>query len=140
SSPVNALSNLPLKTQLSERDYRRCTALAQEEALAVLAAAGTALARLTVLPPTWIPRVLRLPDAIFTRLAGRMLAIDPQARSSMWEDLEAGRPTEVDYLNGEIVRLAARLGRAAPVNARLVALVREAERGPRRTWSGPELL
>jgi 2-dehydropantoate 2-reductase len=84
--------------------------------------------------------VLRLPDGLFTRLAGRMLAIDPQARSSMWEDLQAGRPTEVDHLNGEIARLAERLGRRAPVNARLVELVHDAERGGRRTWSGEALL
>lgn len=140
NNPVNALANLPLKEQLARRDYRRCTALAQAEALALLAVAGIAPARLTPLPPSWLPAVLRLPDFVFTRLAGRMLAIDPQARSSMWEDLEAGRTTEVDYLNGEIVRLAARLGRRAPVNARLVALVRDAEHGGRRAWPADVLL
>ncbi len=139
NNPINALSDLPLKMQLSDRDFRRCTAMAQREALGLLGAAGIAPARLTPLPPTWIPRVLGLPNAIFTRLAGRMLAIDPEARSSMWEDLQAGRTTEVDYLNGEIVRLAERSGRTAPVNARLVALVHEAERGPRHAWSGAAL-
>lgn len=140
NNPVNALSNRPLKEQLARRDYRRCTALAQAEALALLVAAGITPARLTPLPPTWIPAILRMPDFVFTRLAGRMLAIDPQARSSMWEDLEAGRTTEVDYLNGEIVRLAERLGRRAPVNARLVALVRAAETGGRREWPADALL
>jgi 2-dehydropantoate 2-reductase len=139
NNPINALSNLPLKDQLSQRAYRRCVALAQAEALAVLDAAGIVPARLTPLPPHWIPRLLTTPDFLFTRLASRMLAIDPQARSSMWEDLEAGRRTEVDYLNGEIVRLAEGLGRTAPVNARLVALVREAENGGRRDWTGDEL-
>jgi 2-dehydropantoate 2-reductase len=139
-NPVNALSNLPLKEQLSTRAYRRCTALAQEEALGLVDAAGIALAKLTVLPPSWIPSVLRLPDFLFTRLASRMLAIDPQARSSMWEDLEAGRRSEVDYLNGEIVALAERLGRPAPVNAKLVRLMHEAETGGRRTWTGEDLL
>jgi 2-dehydropantoate 2-reductase len=139
NNPINALSNLPLKAELSERSFRRCIALAQAEALALVAAAGITPARLTPLPPHWIPRLLVAPDFLFTRLANRMLAIDPQARSSMWEDLEAGRTTEVDYLNGEIVRLAARLGRTAPVNARLVALVRAAEHGGRRDWTGDEL-
>jgi len=58
----------------------------------------------------------------------------------MWEDLEAGRRTEVDWLNGEIVRLAEKTGRHAPVNARLVALIREAEAGGKRQWSGEDLL
>jgi 2-dehydropantoate 2-reductase len=90
--------------------------------------------------PRRLTKVLTLPDVLFRPLAGRMLAIDPLARSSMWEDLQAGRPTEVDELNGEVVRLAQRLGRTAPVNARLVELVHAAESGGRRRWSGPELL
>jgi 2-dehydropantoate 2-reductase len=69
-----------------------------------------------------------------------MLAIDPLARSSMWEDLEAGRVTEVDWINGEVVRLGREYGVVTPVNDRLVELIRNAERGGRRTWSGPELL
>ena len=91
-------------------------------------------------PPKLLPALLDVPDAVFRVLAGKMLAIDPLARSSMWEDLQAGRATEIDYLNGEVVRLAQSLGRDAPVNGRLVALVLEAERGGRRDWTGPELL
>ena len=45
----------------------------------------------------------------------------------MWQDLDARRPTEVDYLNGEIVRVAARAGMKAPLNARVVELIRAAE-------------
>lgn len=140
NNPINALCGLPLRTQLSQRSYRRCLALAQREALGLLAGAGQVPARLTALPPGWIPRVLELPDALFRRIAARMLAIDPLARSSMWEDLRAGRTTEVDWINGEIVRLARSQGLRAPVNARLAALVHAAEQGGRSDWSGPELL
>ena len=70
----------------------------------------------------------------------RMLAIDPHARSSMADDLARGRPSEVDDINGEIVALARRRGRDAPVNARLVALMREAEAGGRKQWDGAQLL
>lgn len=140
NNAVNALSDLPLKAQLSQRAYRRCVALAQTEALAMLALEGIEPARLTPVPPRWIPRLLSSPDWLFKRLANRMLAIDPLARSSMWEDLQAGRLTEVDWLNGEVVKLAARHGRDAPINQRLVDLVHRAEQGRRRAWSGPELL
>ncbi|PQA31199.1 2-dehydropantoate 2-reductase [Amnimonas aquatica] len=140
NNPVNALSGLPLKAELSQRDYRRCLALAQEEALTLMAAARIQPARLTPLPPHWIPRLMRVPDLLFRRLANRMLAIDPLARSSMWDDLEAGRATEIDWINGEVVRLGERLQLPAPVNARLVALVHAAEQGGRRDWRGDELL
>ena len=65
--------------------------------------------------------------------------IDANARSSMADDFAAGRPTEIDYLNGEVVRLAAALGRRAPVNETIVALVKQAEAGVERTWSAKEL-
>jgi 2-dehydropantoate 2-reductase len=141
NNAINALADLPLKAELAQRPYRRCLALAQEEALGLLKQAGIAPARLTPLPPRWVPALLRLPDALFSRLARRMLAIDPLARSSMADDLAAGRATEVDWINGEIVRLAERLGRRAPVNDRLCALVHEAERGAARSaWPGQALL
>ena len=140
NNSVNALSGLPLKEQLSMRDFRRCVSLAQQEALRLLEHAGIRPARLTPLPPRWIPKLLCLPDWLFSRLANRMLAIDPLARSSMWEDLEAGRRTEVDWLNGEIVRLARTQGREAPINARLLALVRAAETGGERHWADADLL
>ena len=47
----------------------------------------------------------------------------------MADDLAAGRKTEVDYINGELVALADRLKRDAPVNRRIVELVRAAEAG-----------
>ena len=140
NNAINALSDRPLAAELADRDFRRCLAAAQREALDILDATRVPLARLTPLPPRWIARLLTAPDVLFRRLAHRVVAIDPAARSSMWDDLEAGRPTEIDYIQGEIVQLAARAGRAAPVNAALVRLIREAERGGRRRFTGPELL
>ena len=84
--------------------------------------------------------MLSLPDGCSAIVASKMLAIDPLARSSMLDDLDAGRRTEVDWLNGEIVRLAGQLGRRAPVNARLVELVHAAEDGGKRGWTGADLL
>jgi 2-dehydropantoate 2-reductase len=139
NNAINALAGVPLKEELAQRAFRRCIALAQRELLGLLAAAGIEPARLK-LPPKLIPSLLSVPDAVFRVLAGRMLAIDPLARSSMWEDLQAGRATEIDWLNGEVVRLAQSLGRHAPVNGRLVALVLEAEKGGKRDWKGEELL
>ncbi len=139
NNAINALSGKPLAEELSQLPYRRCLAAAQKEALALIAAAGEPLARVTALPPSWIAKLLTAPDAVFKRLASRVIAIDPQARSSMYDDLEAKRTTEVDYINGEIVALANRLGRSAPVNERLVGLIKDAERGGKRDYTGPEL-
>jgi 2-dehydropantoate 2-reductase len=140
NNAINALSGLPLKAELSQRAYRQVLAAAQREAIALLQERRQALARLTPLPAHWIPPLLDVPDLLFRLLANRMLAIDPQARSSMQDDLAAGRKTEIDALQGEILRLARQQHREAPVNARLLALVHAAEQGGRRDWRGEELL
>lgn len=94
------------------------------ETLAVLARAGIAPAKMSPLPPAWVPALLRLPTPLFRIVAARMLRIDDQARSSMADDLARGRPTEVDAIHGEVQRLAVAHGLDAPLNARIAALVR----------------
>jgi len=131
NNPVNALSGLPLREQLMQRGYRRCLAALQAEALALLAAAGQPLARLTPLPASALPGLLRLPTPIFRLLARRMLQIDAQARSSMADDLALGRSSEIDELCGEVLRLAQDLGREAPLNARMQALMKAWPNDPR---------
>lgn len=141
NNAINALSNRPLKEELSQRAYRRCLAVAQTEALSLLTEAGIRPARLTPLPASWIPRLLAVPDWLFGQLGAKALTIDPLARSSMSDDLAAKRVTEIDWINGEVLHLAARLGRQAPINARLCQLVRAAEQSlVRPSWSGEALL
>jgi 2-dehydropantoate 2-reductase len=128
NNPVNALSGLPLRAQLLRRDLRLQTAALMSEALDLLAQARQPLARVTPVPPHWIPRLMRLPTPLFRLLASRMLRIDPRARSSMADDLALGRPTEVRALCGEVVRLARSLGRQAPLNAAMIERVEAAAR------------
>jgi 2-dehydropantoate 2-reductase len=83
NNALNALSGLPLATQLADRRWRRLLAAQIEEALAVLRASGIHPARIESVPPGLIPFILRLPDAVFRVAARRMLAID---RGQSWED------------------------------------------------------
>jgi 2-dehydropantoate 2-reductase len=138
NNAVNALSGLPLRAQLLQRDYRICMAALIDEALAALMAEGIEPAKLTPLPPRALPAALRLPTAVFRVLAFRMLRIDAHARSSMADDLAHGRPTEIDALCGEVVRLAQRHALSASVNERIAELVRAWPREA-RTFSGARL-
>jgi len=122
-----ALSGLPLAAQLADARWRRILAGQIDEALAAMKANGITPAKVTTVPPALLPTVLRLPDWLFLRLAKRMLAIDPMARSSMWEDLERRRNTEIDALQGVILGLARKAGTPATLTERIVALVRDAE-------------
>jgi 2-dehydropantoate 2-reductase len=115
------------------------TAVLIDEALGVLNAARVQPARVGRLPPRLLPKALRLPDVLFRRLAAGMLRVDPEARSSMWDDLEAGRVTEVDGLNGAVVELADRVGAGAPLNRAMRDLVHAVERGASRVWTADAL-
>ena len=140
NNPINALSGVPLKEELSQRKYRKCIGMAQLEALAILKAAGIRPARLTSVPPALMARLLGVSNFLFKGVAQSVLEIDPLARTSMLDDLELGRKSEIDYICGEVVRLGEQVGRTAPVNARLTELIKVAENGGRRHWSGAELL
>jgi len=124
NNSVNALSGLPLRAQLLDRNLRCCTAALIDETLSVLKLAGIQPAALSPLKPSRIPLVLRLPTPLFRLVARRMLRIDDQARSSMADDLARGRPTEIDAIQGEVLRLAASVGTTARLNARVAELVR----------------
>jgi 2-dehydropantoate 2-reductase len=126
NNAINALSGLPLRDQLSQKAWRELLAEQIVEALLVTKAAGIVPVT-SPLPPPLLPFVLRLPDGLFRILAGRMLRIDPQARSSMWEDLQLRRRTEIDYLQGTIIRLAAQHAQPVPLSRRIANLVKSAE-------------
>lgn len=127
NNALNALSGLTLFEQLGNRAWRRVLARCQAEALAVFRAAGIAPWSMGPLPASALPAILRLPTLIFRLLARASVTIDRTARSSMWEDLARGRPTEIGELQGKIVALAAEQGIATPVNAAVLQAVRDAE-------------
>jgi 2-dehydropantoate 2-reductase len=128
NNALNALCDLPLAQELADRRWRLLLSGQMREGMAVLRAAGIPLARIEGIHPRLVTFSLRLPDPVFGLAARRMLAVDPSARSSMWEDLKAQRPTEIDHLQGEIVSLADRHGVEAPLNRRVMQLIKAAEK------------
>ena len=139
NNAINALSGLTILEELKQRDYRRVFAAAIVETLGLLDLAGIQPAKIGLVGPRQLAHVIGSPDLIFKNLFLRVQKIDPKGRGSMADDFAAGRQTEVDYLNGEVVKLAERLDRRAPVNAAITALVKQAELGVQRLWSAKEL-
>ncbi len=127
NNALNALADLPLRQQLAHRRWRRLFADQMAEGLAAIKAEGIRPVSSTPIPVSCIPPLLRLPDAAFGLLLGRTMKIDPEARSSMWEDLQRGRRTEIDYLQGVITGIADRHGLPVPLSRRVVALIKRAE-------------
>lgn len=127
NNALSALSDMPLAAQLANRDWRRLFADQMAEGLAAMKAAGITPVSATPIPLSLTPTLLRLPDMIFKPILGRAMKIDPEARSSMWQDLKQGRRTEIDYLQGAVIALAEQNGVDVPLMRRVVGLIKQAE-------------
>ena len=127
NNALNALGDVPLRQQLAQRSWRRLFADQLAEGLEAVRAEGVRPVSSTPVPAGWTPHLLRLPDALFATLLGSTMKIDAEARSSMWEDLQRGRRTEIDYLQGVIIAIAERRGLQVPLSRRVVALIKSAE-------------
>ncbi len=107
---MSALSRRPYGDLVQQAGVNDVMRDVVAECLAVAAAAGV-----TIPGDTW---------AAVERIAQTM----PAQFSSTAQDLMAGKPTEIDHLNGFVVREGARVGVDAPVNRVLWALVRMSSR------------
>lgn len=73
-----------------------------------------------------------LPDEDMLLRARRVAELTASNKSSMLQDVERGRPTEIDAICGEIVARGVRHGIDTPVNLSLRALVKGIEESTRR--------
>jgi 2-dehydropantoate 2-reductase len=108
---LTAITNQPNGGLLESEDSRAIIADLVAEAVSVARARGIALTHDD-------------PLAVVYEVARKTGA----NRSSMLQDFDRGRASEIDVMNGAIVREAARVHVATPVNATITRLVREIER------------
>jgi len=127
NNAINAISDIPLKAQLENKALRKTLAEAMQEYINLCKRRQIQLSTPSPLPPKALPYILKLPNFLFVRLAKKLLMIDPLARSSMWEDIQAGRKTEIDYLNAWVAQECAKEGIPSPVNAAITQKIRKLE-------------
>jgi len=123
---LNTLTGGTLREGLLQRDYRRALAACVEEAMGIAEQNKVVVGQFNGRSPAALMKTLRLPDMAYRVIMQTVVKIDAKARSSMLDDLEAGRACEIDYLQGEIVRRAEKVGLSAPKNAVILAAVQAA--------------
>jgi len=131
TNAVNALSGEYIAPMLMQAPYRLVLAASITEAQAVYAASGVTPKAAHPRDATllrWFVALLRSPQFFFAATVGRKLKGRGAGHTSMAQDLMSHRvPTEIDFLNGEIVRLGRAHNVPTPVNERLIELVKQAE-------------
>jgi 2-dehydropantoate 2-reductase len=104
---VSALGRSRYGPMMAMPEVRQVMSEAVREIIALAKAKGVRVAI-----PDPVEAVLRFSESI------------PHAMSSTLQDVERGRPTEIDYLNGYVVRECDARGLPVPVNRTLYALVK----------------
>ncbi len=131
NNALPALTNLPLRDVTGDAFLREVAIRLMREGLRVADAEGVTLESLGGVSVNTIRMVTRLPlplaSRFFASRAGDLGNGWPILGSTL-QSLRRGRPTEIDYLNGEVARRARTLGVEAPLNARVVELVHDVER------------
>jgi 2-dehydropantoate 2-reductase len=110
---LSGITRLPYGALYAVPEVRAVALAAVAEAMTVATAAGIRL-EFTDPEQPWIRAAEGLP---------------PEFKASMLQSLEKNSPTEVDYINGAVVRWGERLGIATPVNRALVGCIKGIEKG-----------
>ena len=132
---VNMLNALPAITGLSvqavieDAPLRRILTESMQETVQVGVARNVTFGSLQSMSDRSLRVFARLPVALGQSLPLQMGARMGQVANlgSTLQSIQRAQLTEIDYLNGAVVREAVRAGRSAPVNALLTALVHEVE-------------
>jgi len=133
---INQVNALPAATGLSVQEV-----IADSGLRSVLVAGMQEATRIGKTRVTRFGTLQGLSDRrlrLFARVPRRLAATLPLALArrmgetpnpgSTLQSIRRGQPSEIDYLNGAVVRAASETGSTAPINAAIVELVREVER------------
>jgi 2-dehydropantoate 2-reductase len=108
---LSAVAGISYGPMLEVEGARDVVTRAVQEAASVARACGVAIA------DDIIEQILKIPAAM------------PNQKSSTAQDLARGKRSEIDFLNGYVVRKGAELGISTPTNHALQVMVKLAERG-----------
>ena len=107
---LSAVADISYGPMLEVEGAKDVVTRAVQEAIAVARANGVSL------PGDLLANILNIPTMM------------PQQKSSTAQDLARGKPSEIDFLNGHVVRKGAELGVPTPTNHALQVMVKLAER------------
>jgi len=137
---VTTLTNQTVKESILNNDTRAIIIATMKEGLSVLDKSGITYETLPDIDPKKTISRLEVLNSALLRRGSQILKLNENARNSMWQSISRGRPTEIDYLNGEIVNLAIENNLNAPINTKLVELIKKAEKDSFKNKYSPKEL
>jgi 2-dehydropantoate 2-reductase len=131
NNALPAITNFTMSQVYANTSLRNLAVGLMREGLRVIDRANIRLESLPEVSVGLTKLLNRMPSGI----AGRIAAAKVRRLTTVWplwgstlQSIQRGRPTEIDYLNGEIMELGKRYGEVTPLNTKMVELVHQVER------------
>lgn len=130
SNCIPAVLGVSMQEAFADPAVSRISIGMWKEGLEAVRSAGIKLVSLPDFPLERLERLTAMPvDAAARAFSEMMVSLSNEPiYGSILQSIKRARPSEIDYLNGEFVRLARSQGQDAPLNARLVEMVHHVER------------
>jgi 2-dehydropantoate 2-reductase len=126
---IPAILGISMQEAFSDLEISRISIAIWKEGLEVVNRAGIALASLPDFPLERIAQLTTLSGIEAAKIYSRMmrnLSKEP-LYGSILQSIKRGRSSEIDYINGEFVRLAKENNLSSPLNEKLVKMVHRVE-------------
>lgn len=138
---IAAILGTTMQEAFRDIDISRVSISIWKEGLEVINKAGINLVSLTDFPLEHLTKITSLPiDEAAKIYSGIMTNLSKEPLyGSILQSIKRGRPSEIDYINGEFVNIAKKSNFEAALNKRLVEMVHQVEK-TKKFFSREELL
>jgi len=127
---IAAILGKSMQEAFSNPEISRISIAIWKEGMNLVKKSGINLTSLPDFPLERLNKLLSLPEEEAAKIfSGIMINLSKEPLyGSILQSIKRNRPSEIDYINGEFLRLAKENNQAAPLNEKLVALVHQAEK------------
>ena len=127
---ISAILGVSMQEAFSDIDVSRISINIWREGLEVISKAGITLVSLPDFPLERLTKLTGIPSLEAAKIySGIMSSLSKEPLyGSILQSIKRGKSSEIDYINGEFVRIAKNCAITAPLNEKLVSMVHEVEK------------
>lgn len=129
---VSSLTNQTTRRSIYNKYSREIIVETMKEGLNILKKSNIKIKRLSDIDPVVMIKRLEKYNSIFLLIGSCFTGLKKNARNSMWQSLNRKKTTEIDYINGVIVNIAKNNNLNAPINKKLIELIKKKEKASKQ--------
>ncbi len=124
---ITALTGQTIRQSIANNDTRGIIVATIAEGIDIVQKSNIKLEVLPEIDPIKLIKRFSCYGSFVLIIGSHLIGIKKDARNSMWQSLYQRKKTEIDFINGEIITLAKNHNMLAPINQKIVELIKKAE-------------